>query len=124
MNLYALIGAGAAFVGGLICGVALMWDQVSRIRKFAASLQHQIEWGAEPEAPEDDLPCEAKPIGSLANLAIATLPSNHSASCRAAARDLRERAALLDRDAARYRREADEFDAEASAADGMLRAAE
>lgn len=124
MNGYAFIGAGAAFVGGLVCGVAVMWDQVNRIRQFAASLQRQIEWGNEPEAPEDDVPCEAMAIGSLANLAIATLPSNHSARCRAAARDLRERSALLDRDAARYRREADEFDADSNSAAGMLRAAE
>lgn len=124
MNGYALIGAGAAFVGGLICGVALMWDQVNRVRQFAASLQHQIEWGNDPDPLEEDLPSEAKPIGDLANLAIATLPANHSARSRAAARDLRERATLLDRDAARYRREADEFDADARAAAGMLRAAE
>lgn len=124
MNLYALIGAGAAFVGGLICGVAWMWDRVTKAHSLAARLQHQIEWGSEMAPSNEDLPCDAKPVGSLANLAIATLPATHSARCRATARDLRERAALLDRDAARYRREADEFDADADAAAGMLRAAE
>ncbi len=50
------------------------------------ALQHQIEWGSEMVPHDEDPPCEAKPIGGLANLAIAALPANHSARCRAAAR--------------------------------------
>lgn len=112
MNGWVVLGiAAGSLVVGYAGGIATSWKAISGIRTFARDLQTQLEWTVEA-APRGVCAVEASSIGDLAQDVVEFMPTTPRELSQAAARDLRERAAQLDRDAARYRREAAEFDAD------------
>lgn len=112
MNGWVVLGiAAGSLVVGYAGGIATSWKAISGIRSFARDLQTQLEWTVEA-APRGVCAVEASSIGDLVQDVVAFIPNTPRERSLAAAGDLRERADQLDRDAARYRREAAEFDSD------------